>query len=194
MKAATRSGNVARRCRCACRTSARSASAGSSRWAAPTPPAAGAYGRMAEVSPGKDSVTGHWEMTGLRLRAVCHVSHGISRGADRANSSGASAAPRSATSSPPVPRSSSGSGPSTFAPVRPIVYTSADSVFQIAAHEDVIPVREQYRICEIAFDLVTPLRVARVIARPFVGARARSRAPPIGTTTRSRPARRFSID
>jgi phosphopentomutase len=53
---------------------------------------------------------------------------------------------------------------------RPIVYTSADSVFQIAAHEDVIPVPELYRMCEIAFDLVGKgMGVGRVIARPFVG-------------------------
>jgi phosphopentomutase len=51
----------------------------------------------------------------------------------------------------------------------PIVYTSADSVFQIAAHEEVIPVSELYRMCEIAFELVAPMRVGRVIARPFVG-------------------------
>jgi phosphopentomutase len=54
---------------------------------------------------------------------------------------------------------------------KPIVYTSADSVFQIAAHEEVIPVNEQYRICETAFDLVgRGMGVGRVIARPFVGA------------------------
>jgi phosphopentomutase len=54
---------------------------------------------------------------------------------------------------------------------KPIVYTSADSVFQIAAHEDVIPIAEQYRICEVAFDLVgRGMGVGRVIARPFVGA------------------------
>ena len=53
---------------------------------------------------------------------------------------------------------------------KPIVYTSADSVFQIAAHEDVIPVGELYRICEIAFELVgRGMGVGRVIARPFVG-------------------------
>src|SRR5262249_47994106 len=53
---------------------------------------------------------------------------------------------------------------------KPIVYTSADSVFQIAAHEDVIPVPELYRICEIAYELaVKGLGVGRVIARPFVG-------------------------
>jgi len=54
---------------------------------------------------------------------------------------------------------------------KPIVYTSADSVFQVAAHEDVIPIAEQYRMCEAAFDLVgRGLGVGRVIARPFVGA------------------------
>src|SRR5471032_2184172 len=53
---------------------------------------------------------------------------------------------------------------------KPIVYTSADSVFQVAAHEDVIPIDELYRICEIAFGLVGKgLGVGRVIARPFVG-------------------------
>ena len=53
---------------------------------------------------------------------------------------------------------------------KPIVYTSADSVFQVAAHEEVIPIAEQYRICEIAFDMVgRGLGVGRVIARPFVG-------------------------
>src|SRR5205814_10494605 len=53
---------------------------------------------------------------------------------------------------------------------KPIVYTSADSVFQIAAHEQIIPIAEQYRICEIAFELVgRGMGVGRVIARPFVG-------------------------
>ena len=76
-----------------------------------------------------------------------------------------------------------------------IVYTSADSVFQIAAHEDVVPVPELYRMCEIAYELaVEGLGVGRVIARPFVGAPGISRAPPIGTTTRCRrSARRCSI-
>ena len=54
---------------------------------------------------------------------------------------------------------------------KPIVYTSADSVFQIAAHEDVIPIAELYRICDIAYELVGEgLGLGRVIARPFVGA------------------------
>jgi phosphopentomutase len=52
---------------------------------------------------------------------------------------------------------------------KPIVYTSADSVFQIAAHEDIIPVGELYQICQVARELVTPYDIARVIARPFIG-------------------------
>jgi len=61
-------------------------------------------------------------------------------------------------------------GAEHMATAKPIVYTSADSVFQIAAHESVIPIAEQYRICEIAFDLVgRGMNVGRVIARPFVG-------------------------
>src|SRR5213078_1159544 len=62
-------------------------------------------------------------------------------------------------------------GPEHMRTGKPIVYTSADSVFQIAAHEDVIPIAEQYRVCEIAFDLVgRGMGVGRVIARPFMGA------------------------
>ncbi|MGH9369971.1 MAG: phosphopentomutase, partial [Vicinamibacterales bacterium] len=62
-------------------------------------------------------------------------------------------------------------GPEHVLTGRPIVYTSADSVFQIAAHEEAVPVPELYRICKIAFDLVARgLGVGRVIARPFVGA------------------------
>jgi phosphopentomutase len=61
-------------------------------------------------------------------------------------------------------------GPEHLRTGKPIVYTSADSVFQIAAHEEVIPVPELYRICEIAFDLIGKgMNVGRVIARPFVG-------------------------
>jgi phosphopentomutase len=62
-------------------------------------------------------------------------------------------------------------GPEHLRTGKPIVYTSADSVFQLAAHEDVIPVAEQYRMCDIAFDLAARgAGVGRVIARPFVGA------------------------
>jgi phosphopentomutase len=60
-------------------------------------------------------------------------------------------------------------GPAHVESGKPIVYTSADSVFQIAAHEDVIPIDELYRICEVARELCDEYGVARVIARPFVG-------------------------
>jgi phosphopentomutase len=69
----------------------------------------------------------------------------------------------------------------------PIVYTSADSVFQVAAHEEVIPIEELYRICQIARELlVPPHQVGRVIARPFVG------KP--GSFTRTERRRDFAID
>jgi phosphopentomutase len=131
----------------------------------------GAYGRMAEASPGKDSVTGHWEMMGVVLdRPFPTFPHGfpadviaeferrIGRGSlGNVVASGIEIIDRL--------------GPEHMQTAKPIVYTSADSVFQIAAHEEVIPLREQYRICETAFDLVARgMGVGRVIARPFVGA------------------------
>jgi phosphopentomutase len=130
----------------------------------------GAYGRMAEASAGKDSVTGHWEMMGIVLdRAFPTFPNGFPQGTiDEFEAQ--------------IGRKTLGnvvaSGTEIIARLgaehvqtgRPIVYTSADSVFQIAAHEDVIPVPELYRMCEIAFDLVGKgMGVGRVIARPFVG-------------------------
>jgi phosphopentomutase len=130
----------------------------------------GAFGKMAEASPGKDSVTGHWELMGLVLdRAFPVFPDGfppevileLERRVGRRTIGN---------------KAASGTviidelGPEHIRTGRPIVYTSADSVFQIAAHEDVIPVPELYRICEAAFDLVARGRgVGRVIARPFVG-------------------------
>ena len=66
-----------------------------------------------------------------------------------------------------------------------IVYTSADSVLQIAAHEDIIPLDELYKICEICRELTLDekFKVGRVIARPFVGNRANSGGPATGATT-----------
>jgi phosphopentomutase len=133
-------------------------------------PRLGAYGRMAEASPGKDSVTGHWEMMGIVLdRPFPTFLHGfpadliaeferrIGRGTiGNVVASGTEIIERL--------------GAEHVRTGKPIVYTSADSVFQIAAHEEVIPIAEQYRICEMAFDLVgRGLGVGRVIARPFVG-------------------------
>ena len=129
-----------------------------------------AFGRMAEISAGKDSVTGHWEMMGVVLdqpfpifpdgfspELIAVLEHRIGRGTlGNIVASGTEIIDRL--------------GPEHLRNGKPIVYTSADSVFQIAAHEDVIPVAEQYRICEVAFDIAARgAGVGRVIARPFVG-------------------------
>src|SRR5579875_3030465 len=113
------------------------------------PPAspAGCFGKGATVSPVKDTTTGHWEMVGIWLESAFPV---YPRGFP-----------------PPLIEELGAEHMSTGFP---IVYTSGDSVFQIAAHEQVIPVPELYRICEIARKLLDgPNRVGRVIARPFTG-------------------------
>jgi phosphopentomutase len=130
-----------------------------------------AIGRMAEASPGKDSVTGHWELMGVVLDRPFPVFPDgfpvdligrFSRQTGRAvlgNTVASGTAILDAL------------GPEHLRTGALIVYTSADSVFQIAAHEDVVPVPELYRACEIAFRLFGEgLGVGRVIARPFVGA------------------------
>jgi phosphopentomutase len=130
----------------------------------------GAYGRMAEASAGKDSVTGHWEMMGIVLdRPFPTFPHGFPQ--DTIDEFDARIGRKTlgnvvASGTEIISRL----GAEHVRTGRPIVYTSADSVFQIAAHEEVIPVPELYRICEIAFDLVgRGMGVGRVIARPFVG-------------------------
>ena len=130
----------------------------------------GAFGRMAERSPGKDSVTGHWEIAGIVLdRAFPTFPNGFPAGViaefeKRIGRPTIGNYPASGTAIIDE------LGPEHMRTGQPIVYTSADSVFQIAAHEEVIPVPELYRICEIAFDLVGKgMNVGRVIARPFVG-------------------------
>jgi phosphopentomutase len=136
----------------------------------PAGPVRGGYGRMAEASPGKDSVTGHWELMGIVLDRpfptfprgfprdlIEQFERRIGRGTiGNVVASGTEIIDRL--------------GAEHIHSGKPIVYTSADSVFQIAAHEDVIPIDEQYRICEAAYDLVCRgVGVGRVIARPFVG-------------------------
>lgn len=130
----------------------------------------GAYGRMAEKSPGKDSVTGHWEMAGLVLErpfpvfadgfpadVIARFEEAIGRG---------TLANKAASGTAIIDEL----GAEHVRSGKPIVYTSADSVFQIAAHEAVVPVPELYRWCEIAYDIVgLGLGVGRVIARPFTG-------------------------
>ncbi len=130
----------------------------------------GAYGKGATRSPGKDTTTGHWEMAGVWLDQAFPVyKNGF----------------------PPeliqefekqIGRKTIGNKPASGTEIikelgeehvrtgKPIVYTSGDSVFQIATHEDIVPITELYRMCEIARKLlVGPHRVGRVIARPFTG-------------------------
>jgi phosphopentomutase len=130
----------------------------------------GAYGKGATRSPGKDTTTGHWEMAGVWL--------------DRAFPVYKDGFPRELIEEfeKQIGRKTIGNKPASGTEIikelgdehvrtgKPIVYTSGDSVFQIAAHEDVIPVAELYRMCEIARRLLDgPHRVGRVIARPFTG-------------------------
>ena len=137
-----------------------------------TPPAnpEGCYGKGATHSPGKDTTTGHWEMAGIWLAQALPVyKNGFPRELieqfERA-----------------IGRKTIGNKPASGTEIIkelgeehvrtgfPIVYTSGDSVFQIAAHEDVIPIAELYRMCEIARKILDgPHKVGRVIARPFTG-------------------------
>ena len=130
----------------------------------------GAYGRMAEASAGKDSVTGHWEMMGIVLdHAFPTFPHGFSAEiiAEFARQTGRGVLGNKAASGTQILDELGAEHMRTGAL---IVYTSADSVFQIAAHEEIVPIPELYRACEIAYTLVGEgLGVGRVIARPFVG-------------------------
>jgi len=130
----------------------------------------GAYGKAAFLSPGKDTTTGHWEMVGIILdRAFPTYPHGFPQEVIEKFEQA-------------IGRKTLGNFPASGTEIikqlgeehvktgRPIVYTSADSVFQVAAHEEVIPMDELYRICRIARDLLHgEHRVGRVIARPFLG-------------------------
>ncbi len=129
-----------------------------------------AYGRMAEQSAAKDTTTGHWEIAGL-ISTVAFPTYPQGFPADLI-----------AEYERRIGRKTLGNYPASGTVIIeelgaehvrtgwPIVYTSADSVFQVAAHEDVIPVEELYAICQIARDMLTgEHNVGRVIARPFVG-------------------------
>ena len=137
----------------------------------PHPPVLGAYGRMAERSPGKDSVTGHWEMAGVVLdKPFPTFPEGFPADliAEFERRIGRPTIGNTVASGTAI---IDALGPEHVRSGAPIVYTSADSVFQIAAHEEVVPLDELYRMCETAFELVgRGLGVGRVIARPFVGA------------------------
>ena len=136
----------------------------------PTQEPQGAWGKMAEVSKGKDTTTGHWELAGLTLKAPF---------------------PTYPNGFPPeimeafeakIGRQTLGNYPASGTAIIeelgaehlrtgfPIVYTSADSVFQIAAHEEIVPLDTLYAWCKLARDLLQGEHaVGRVIARPFLG-------------------------
>ncbi|HZR24425.1 MAG TPA: phosphopentomutase [Vicinamibacterales bacterium] len=130
-----------------------------------------AFGKMAEASAGKDSVTGHWEMMGIVLdKAFPTFPDGFSNDVleEFARQTGRGVLGNKAASGTAIIDEL---GPEHMRTGKLIVYTSADSVFQIAAHEDIVPVPELYRACEVAYRIVGEgLGVGRVIARPFVGA------------------------
>jgi phosphopentomutase len=136
----------------------------------PDPGAAGFHGRMAERSRGKDTVTGHWEMMGIVLKEGLAV---FPQGFPPEIVEPFIAA----CGIPGILGNKAASGTEIVKELgeehqrtgKPIVYTSADSVFQIAAHEETVPVPRLYDWCLAARRILDPWRVARVIARPFVG-------------------------
>jgi phosphopentomutase len=137
------------------------------------PPAArpaASWGRMAERSPGKDTVTGHWEMMEAPLQEpLAFFPGGFPDEILRPW--------LAATGAPGVLGNRAASGTAIIEELgaehrrtgKPIVYTSADSVFQVAAHEETVPLETLYAWCREARRILDPWRVARVIARPFVG-------------------------
>ena len=157
---------------------------------APVVAPSGCWGRCAERSAGKDTTTGHWEMMGMVLE------HAFPTYPDGFPAQVMEAFTRETGLGWLGNYPASGTaiiqelGAEHVATGRPIVYTSADSVFQIAAHEDVIPVEELYRICLIAREkvVVGEHAVGRVIARPFVGPDA------AGTYARTHRRRDFAVE
>jgi phosphopentomutase len=147
--------------------------------AVPTARPAAARARLVEKSAGKDSVTGHWEMMGVVLDRPFPVFPGgfprdvldeFSRRTGRGVIGNKAASGTHVIEELGAEHVRTGSF---------IVYTSADSVFQIAAHEQVVPVPELYRACEAAYQIVGEgLGVGRVIARPFVGEPGRFKRTP----------------
>ena len=147
------------------------------------------FGKMAELSQGKDSTTGHWELAGL------HVKTDFSYFPDGFNSDIVNRFLKE-TGCEGILGNKPASGTEIIDELGkehletgfPIIYTSADSVFQIAAHEAIIPLKRLYEICAITREkvLAFPLQVGRVIARPFIG------KP--GTFTRTKNRKDFSLD
>ncbi len=133
------------------------------------------WGALQECSQGKDTTTGHWEMAGLLIEEGFHLfspnhpSFPEELTAAFIERTGRGILGNMAASGTVIIKDL---GAEHMASGKWIVYTSADSVFQIAAHEEVIPLDELYAGCRVARELCDPLRVGRVIARPFAGADA----------------------
>ncbi len=130
----------------------------------------GAFGRASEVSKGKDTTTGHWEMTGVLVETPFKTYENgfpkeiIDEFERKTNRKVIGNKPASGTAILDE------LGEQQMKTGEVIVYTSADSVFQIAAHEEIIPLDELYKMCEIAREIMMGENaVARIIARPFVG-------------------------
>jgi phosphopentomutase len=133
----------------------------------------GAWGKMAERSAGKDTATGHWEMVGLVTETPFKTfPQGFPREliGEFEDRIGRTVLGNVAASGTEILKEL---GEEHVRTGRPILYTSGDSVFQVAAHEDVIPVEELYRLCRIGYEVAClKFGVCRVIARPFVGTSA----------------------
>ena len=132
-----------------------------------------AYGKMQPQSPGKDTVSGHWELMGIHLsKAFPIYPDGFPQEivAEFTRQIGREILGNKAASGTEIIQEF---GTEHVRTGKPILYTSADSVFQVAAHEAVIPVLEQYRICKLARQILRgDYAVGRVIARPFLGSEA----------------------
>lgn len=129
----------------------------------------GFYGKMSERSAGKDTTTGHWELAGIVLDKPFKVYHDgfppeiIDEFKAKIKNDILGNYAASGTEIIKV------LGDKHLTTGKPIIYTSADSVFQIAAHEEVIPLEKLYEICEIARGICDKYSICRVIARPFLG-------------------------
>ncbi len=148
----------------------------------------GAFGKMGERSIGKDTTTGHWEIAGVVTEKPfpTFTDTGFPKELMDAfeQAIGRKTLGNYAASGTVIIQDLGDEHVKTGSP---IVYTSADSVFQIAAHEDVIPVPELYKLCETARKLLTgDYGVARVIARPFIGEH--------GNYTRTKNRKDFSLE
>ncbi|MEX2502194.1 MAG: phosphopentomutase, partial [Trueperaceae bacterium] len=129
----------------------------------------GAFGRMHERSPGKDTTTGHWEFMGVELeepfRTFARFPASVMEAFDEATGR-----PHLGNEAASGTEILDRLGPEHLRSGAPIIYTSADSVFQVATHLDVVPLEDLYAWCEAARAILTgPHAVARVIARPFAG-------------------------